>query len=516
MAYKKIILSAFAIFFVVATSVWSWGINDPKFDSPDETMNYFFAARVARGDPLQAYDAAIAESANLIHPRSFNVINSALVPGGFLGHPVILGAIGRIVGVRFMFLLIPLLAAAAIFALAAIVRRVFDENTAWITAILAFTSPIFIYHAALPYFPNVFFASLLILGIAALMLRPRPAFAFAGGALLGLALFVRTSEALAVGALFAVILFIMIRNKQLRRPVVACFGFVLGLAPMFYLQLQLYGSIFSTGYARFQDTAGEVADRPLGIVSFFLPFGFQFANIAHNVLRSFFSVEWWIVIPMLVGFAIWIRRRPSVGATRYTIALFVGGAWLFIFYGSWLIGTPVIRAVNTISLSYVRYWLPVTLFALPFVAIFYQWLWKQWKPAAPIVFVLTTIMSFHLAFLGAPESLIPLSNRTDGYRRSASELSTNTPADAVIITVWTDKIAFPERRVVATWPPIAEDGKLLAVLPNLSRTYPLYFYARLSDDEKREADTAFTSVGFALHPKLTTDGGENLYELKEN
>lgn len=515
MAFRRSILASLAIFFVIITSAWSWRAEVPRFDSPDETMNYFFADRVARGEPIPAYDVAIAESANLIHPRSFNVINSALVPGGFLGHPMILGTLGRATGSRFMFLIIPFLAAAAICALAAIVRRVFDETTAWLTAALAFTSPIFIYHAALPYFPNVLFTSLLILGIAALVLRPRPAFAFAGGALLGLALFVRTSEALLVGAILLAVLVGMVKRKEIWRVFATVVGLLSGLAPMFYLQAQLYGGMFQTGYARFQDTAGEIADRPLGIISFFLPFGFNFANILRNVWHSFFFVEWWVTIPMLIGLAIWIRKRPLPVAVCYVLALLIGAAWLFIFYGSWLIGTPLIRAVNTISLSYVRYWLPISLFALPFAAIFYQWLWKQWKPAAPIVFALTTVMSLHLAFFGASESLIPLTSRTDGYRRSAEAVSTNTSTGAIIITVWTDKIAFPKRRVIATWPPISEDGKLLALLPNLARKYPLYFYARLSDDEKREVDGAFASVGFMLNQKLTTNGGENLYELQK-
>ena len=206
--WREVTLSALAIFFVVASSILIVAnrLEAPflraKFDWPDETMNFHFANRISRGLPILEREPLVALSLDRVRPRSFNVIDSSLVPGGFLGLPVLSGGIGFILRAWGILLLTPALSVGGVFALISVSRRIFGTQVGWLTGVLAFTNPALIYYTAFAMLPNAAFVSFLLIGLAALLavdgrkIQPRSnvLISVVAGLCVGLAPFGRPNE----------------------------------------------------------------------------------------------------------------------------------------------------------------------------------------------------------------------------------------------------------------------------------------------------------------------------------
>ncbi|OGL73429.1 hypothetical protein A3D72_03265 [Candidatus Uhrbacteria bacterium RIFCSPHIGHO2_02_FULL_57_19] len=525
--WREVTLSALAVFFIVTTSVLIFAnrleapLSHAKFDWPDETMNFHFASRISRGLPILERDPLIALSLDRVRPRSFNVIDSSLVPGGFLGLPVLSGGIGFVLRVWGILLLTPALSVGGIFALISISKRVFGASVGWLTGVLAFTNPALIYYTAFAMLPNAAFVSFLLIGLAALLavdgrkIQPRRdvLISVVAGLCVGLALFVRTNEIWWVGPMFVAALIARRAKLGDRLIAFALLGGLLVGAAILALNAQIYGNPLATGYTRFADSAGGGAAS-----SVLFPFGFHPRLAWHNVWIYFFRNFWWVSAPAVLGFGLWLSYRKKPARQMVFIAwLALIALWLFVYYGSWQFDDPLTTRLNTIGVSYVRYWLPIILGALPFAALF---IWsvgcvRGARRYVAIILVATmAAFSLRAAFFAGPDSLIPVAKRIREYHRAALAVAAATPKDAVIVTWRTDKIVFPERRVAAVDLSLGLDSEMVSVISDLDQI-PWFLYARLSPDEEVKVKDDLATRSLAMDAMGEPRPGETLYRIRK-
>ncbi|MBU0649411.1 hypothetical protein KJ969_04955, partial [Patescibacteria group bacterium] len=281
-----------------------------RFNSPDETANFFFAKQLAEEGEIWYFEPANYYLEGLVHPRSVQAVDALLVPGGFLGLIVIFGYIGKIMGANLMIFLTPFFAVLAGWAWYGLIKKYFDKWVGLVSVFFAWLCPAWWYYTARSMFPNVLFTSLLMIGAYLALGRPfaerRDRMKLAknwfmqnldlwlAGLFLGLAVFVRPAEVFWIGA--AMLVIILLNLKKINWPALIMFFAVMAivLCPMFFLNNALYGSPLRTGYQAAisdveTDTAalGTAASDSWGAgmknyLDYVLPFGFHPKNILNN------------------------------------------------------------------------------------------------------------------------------------------------------------------------------------------------------------------------------------------
>lgn len=510
--WKMWLLAGLAAVFVLATSALTFvnrsqgSLRVARFDWPDEMATAFFAERITDGLPIAARDPLIAAAANRMHPRSVNVRDSALVPGGFIGFPILLGTLGIWFGYGKTFLVTPLLAVVGVLSLMSIVRRVFDARTAWLTGVLAFTNPALLYYTSYVMLPNVAFASLALAGAAFIIARR---WTFLGGLLTGLALFIRPNEAVWVVPVFVFLTMIpplhlspasqggemkknflpLAKQGGGLRWGIPILGLLIGFSPTLLANWAVFGHPFATGYSRFADAMSDVASPLEFSGSWLLPFGINVRLILSNLWNSTLKLFWWIVIPAIAGVVLVLRSKRAARDPQlaYLLVAALVGIWLVIYYGSWPFTDVEILNLNTIGRSYVRYWLPAFLLFLPFVAVSIRRLGRYGSLMAVLCM---TFLSVRLVYWSAPESLWPVADRIFNYHLALYDIRNDVPRDGIIITWRTDKVVFPERRVAETDLSYGPDPELVAVVKRTS-SHEWFVLAALTDEQVRRIDQSF-------------------------
>ncbi len=91
------------LYLTLIAAVFFVAYSAPRFNttiinsSPDENANYYFSRLVAEESTLKKYEPLNENIDAIVHPRSVNVNrDNYLVPGSFLGLPIIYGIIGKI------------------------------------------------------------------------------------------------------------------------------------------------------------------------------------------------------------------------------------------------------------------------------------------------------------------------------------------------------------------------------------------------------------------------------------
>lgn len=143
---------------------------------------------------------------------------------------------------------------------------------------------------------------------------------------------------------------------------------------------------------------------------------------------------------------------------------------------------PLTVRTNTLGLSYVRYWLPLSLLILPFIVYALIWLVQFIKSPLRnyILFLFIALLfyqSANLVLWQKVDSLLPVKERIATYKQVAEEINNLTPANSVVVTVRKDKVFFPERKVIHTFDNLPDNKQLLEILPKLVKVAPVYYYA---------------------------------------
>jgi hypothetical protein len=521
---KRILaLAAMAVIFFFVYSYLSFK-TERVFNSPDETANFYFSKIFAKEGRLWQSEPLEFLSGNSIFPRSIKAIGGKLVPVGFLGMPVVYGAIAKIIGIGSIKFLTPFFAVLAVLAFYGILRRIFEEKIAFFSAILMFALPPFWYYAERGMFHNVLFLSFLIFSFYCTQKAISRENAHAnnsrhsrkicvtlalyslGGLFLALTLMTRMSEAWWIMPVFLFLAIVVDSpNKSgndrhnWRGIFIAGAMFILVLIPFLAQNQILYGSPFATGYANSNgsESAITIAQNYLEAKedSFLIfPFGINVKNILWSGWNYFIMFFPWLSFPAIFGAIIflgWIPRirradRRMTRSEKYYFGIFCFTAlWLFVYYGSWRFSDNPDPSKITIGTSYLRYWLPVFVMILPFFAKFFVKLAEFFRikfyKIAALIAIAFFVLSFIPVFYAEGEGIMAVKDTLAGYESRAQEVFNLTESNSIIITDRNDKMFFPKRKIIY---PLRSENTYQAV-SSLLKFIPVYYYGiAISEKEK--------------------------------
>jgi len=475
------------IYFWLATPLRTDFSIEPRFDWPDETANYFWVKEYAQTGQLFSAEPLNLAAKNQIHPRSFNVrADGSLVPGSFLGLILLYGTLAKIFSLKAVIYFTPFFAILGVLAFFGICKRIFNEKVALLSAILMLIHPAWWYYSVTSMLPNVTFISLILLSIYFLFQGPKLKVSqtLLSAFFMGLALAIRPSEIIWLIAVYLVVIIYLREKLKLSHFVLFSAVAFLVFSPSLYQQQILFGDFLTSGYSQLQADQSGTCQSCQMVKSLILPFGFHPALAASNFWTHYLSRLWWLSLLAVLGLVGFLTQkgRQKIEIFGYILFSLFSFGWLIIYYGSWQFSDLLTVHLNTLGLSYVRYWLPLYLLALPFIAVglivLTNFLKNRWQNSVLILLLLALFYpSANLVLKAKPDSILPVRERIYNYKQTAWEVINATEPDSVIVTVRKDKVFFPERKVIHTFEALSLNQELLAILPDLTAVAPVYYYA---------------------------------------
>ncbi len=305
-----------------------------RFNSPDEAANFFFTRLFAETGQLWSFEPLNLVVPGLVHPRSVSVSDSFMVPGGFLGLPVIYGSLAKVLGLAAVPFLTPFFGVAAAAFLGLLAARFFGRRTGAFAALLLLVQPAWWYESGRLLMPNVLFNFLLIAAAFFYWTAPfargraikalakvRHADAALAGVCLGLALAVRPAEAYWIILSVAVLVAFHFRRLSWGKLAVAGGFALLTLAPFLLLNRAVYGGFLATGYGSGL-TDVPVASLPQGrgakLLGGLRPYLFPLGFAPRAALANFWTYGvkffwWW---SLLAGTGLAAAAYAAIGRWR--------------------------------------------------------------------------------------------------------------------------------------------------------------------------------------------------------
>ncbi|MFA5187890.1 MAG: glycosyltransferase family 39 protein [Patescibacteria group bacterium] len=527
-----VILGIIAIIFFFIYSFLIFGNSASKFTWPDETANYFFIKNYIQHSNFSVAEPLNEVGGDLIKPRSFNVYNHNLVPGSFLGMLLIYGLIGKVVGAGLVKFLTPLLAVLAGLFFYKILLKIFEPKIAFFSALLFYLNPAWWYYADLSMLPNISFLSFVIIGLYFLLQLDKEIkkknwlWAILGSFFIALALIIRTNEfvwILAALIFLAVVYYKKLKWQDVGLCILVC---ILVFLPILYYNNLTYGSYFSFGYLRLSQGSTIFAQVPTefkvsdsGILNFvkfiFLPFGFHPKVILVNLYRYVYELFWWLFFTSVLGGFIFLKKYHEKKHAVYFVLSLCVGLYLLAYYGSWVFADQLTLALNKIGISYVRYFLPIYILSLPLASIFIAWLinlFKSKKLKIALAMFLTSVfigLTINVVYSAGYDNLLAVKQNISDYNNINNKVMALTGANSVIISQRSDKIFFPERKVIGAW--TIDDFDNWTKL--LDANVPLYYYATESVAFLEQLDAELYEYGVELTNETQIEGENYLYKI---
>jgi|SRR3989344_5909416 len=506
-SYNLVLILLLAVFFALYSFLaWStiWPLarhfNHFIFNWPDENANYFFAAIFAKHGVLFFPEYLNVLSDNLLHSRSINVVDANLVPVAFLPTVAIFGLFFKFLGPWGILFFTPLLALITIYIIYRLSYLLWSDHKFSLTiAILLLSASPWLYFANFSFLPTVLFIFLLSAGYGcwarSLKVGDRHGLYWQGGTvLLSLAVVSRPSEIVWVAFIALFIIYLHRSVLDLKRLLASVFILLAIGAWSLGLNYLTYGHYLSFGYFDMQggNLSSEFNDHTNSwrswLILLFSPFGFDIKSIAYNFYHYFIRIGLYKVILALLAIiflAVKYKRFSSMPKVwqRYFILVIPVFILILLYYGSWDIADPLVKSLNRLSSSYVRYFMPLYILILPLAAwALLKIFWRENKTVQLsfyFVLIVIAIVSIRGAFLVGPDGLLDTRQALLGYYQQFAVVREIAPPSSLILTNREDKIFFPYYKVVvpqgslALWPRLA----------SLVDRVPLYFYTNKSDEE---------------------------------
>jgi len=343
---------------------------------------------------------------------------------------------------------------------------------------------------------------------------------------IALALAIRTNEVVWV---LAILLFLSIVYFS---KIKWQYGLLFGLTclvvfmPIFYYNQVTYGNYLSFGYLRIDQGSDFVSQLPTEfktgtnpVLNFFLsillPFGFHPKTALINFYNYFISLFWWFFAAALLGIFSYIKRYQAKEKAVYLFIFLLVSLYLVIYYGSWVFNDLMTLQLNKIGISYVRYFLPIFIGCLPMVTLFFLDLVSFFKSKAKIyisllLFFVFLGFSINIIFLSKNDGLISIKQNIAAYNQINKKVAALTESNAVIISERSDKIFWPERKVIV----YANNPDDMASWSNLIYAgVPIYFYAYEGETYLGQLDYDLGSFDLALSEPQAITPTENLYKI---
>lgn len=473
-----------SILFFVGTLVL---VNSQNvYVSPDETANAFFANQFSDTGNLSGPEDPLLILFDRLHPRSTLVYEGHLVPGSFLGLPVLYGAFVFVFGSWILWILTPLMTIWAAYAWRNMVEKFTNPTIGFLSFLFFLLHPAVWYYSTRGLMHNVLFLNFLIISGWFWLVRPlghgRPPSVLndiLAGLCLGLALFVRTSEFfwIGLGLMFAGI--VWLKHLSWRRLRAGLFGLIIGISPIFLMNLLTYGDPLTTGYTLHVADSDQASITETIDTVELLPFGLNLQNASEHLFSYGLAMFWWLSLLALPGFVLLFLQKPHRRNIRWLIVLATGvSAWLVLMYGSWDIHDNPDPTQITMANSYVRYWLPMYLFTTPMIAMTIHWLSALTKRKlvsyATMGILVGGILGLNVfaTFLQGQDGLVHMREELAQSAEIQASVLRYTEPSSVIIVDRGDKLFFPHRSV---WYPL-RDEQTYESMPRLLEEAPLYYY----------------------------------------
>lgn len=468
------------------------------FNWPDANANYFFAQVFAKTGHFYWSEPLNTISQNLIHTRSINVFNGNLVPMTFLPAILIFGVFFKIFGAIGVLFVTPVLAALSGYIVYRLANYIFkDLDLSLITSLLFLSLAPWVFFANEVMLPTILFIFLVFLGwlmISQSWHKGNDKYHWrwlSGCLLLALAIVVRPTELIWLAVISALI-FYFNKDKISRRHILEAGGaFVVIFISFLLLNKLTYGNWFTLGYADLQSGAAATEfDRGTGfsLGGFFkllvAPFGFDFTLILKNFWKYFVKIiVLHFVLATLGLIMIWRDKTLSLVWRRYLLLTPIIFILIFLYYGSWNLADPLVKELNTISISYVRYFMPLYIWILPATVLAINKIFFKVDRKSSfgnyILFITLILSSLQLAFFAANDGLIANQKNLLGYYAQFAAVKKVVTEQAVIITDREDKIFFPYYRVV-----VPQNNPLLwSRLSKIVGQVPIYYYTSKAEEQ---------------------------------
>ena len=532
------LLAAFIFFLSCMILVFQVPLS---FNSPDENANASFTESFINKTSLRIDEPLNLDYYGLFGPRSVVAVQESLVPGSFIGLPVIFGTVGKVLGMQFVLVLTPILMILAAYAFKDLILRIFSSRSvARISFFLLLFHPAIWYYSARTMMHNVGFVALLILAFWIYIARPlswkdkipltsrRALESLCAGFLLALAIAFRSSEVIWVAALC--IGLILTYWKHVRASITfVIIGGLIPLLGLLFLHNGLYGSPLATGYApaiTYESSivadvisADEIVEDEGLSSSIIFPFGIDVKDTLKHVWYYALYLYPWLSIGAFLGLiGLFITKRlKEKPIAVYSVTTILLGIYLFLLYGSWRFTDNPDPNIVTIGTSYVRYWIPVFILLTPFLAHLIVQLScsikrKMFRGFIRIfsLFCLISLSIFPVFF--ANDGLAHLRQNIFLFAEQRDTILAVTEDDSTIIVDRADKFLWPDRRVVH---PLREDATY-AAMPDLVQDASLYYFGITFPETDLDYlnSRKLGEMNLQIAPILTI-GQETLYRISE-
>jgi hypothetical protein len=491
MTWKRWVFGGLVVAYGVSLFALTWGMQG-TMNSPDESANQFFAEQFSTTGSFVVEQEFYEASFGLLHPRSMTTFAGALLPGSFLGLPVLAGSFLKVFGEGAAFFVTPIFVILGLLAWRSTVKHLFgSERLANLSVFFLAIHPGFWYYGMRVMMHNAAFLACLMIGLWFFIAKPLRLHvhwvyldALLGGLMLGIALFFRGSEVLWVIAMAGILLLIALFKKWIKWPfiIAAVFGIFLGLLPTLYFNAETFGDPVATGYtvteSLIEVTSGGAIEQRSLIATVLFPFGFHERVLLRNSWRYIFGLYPWISIFSLIGFVWFLTTKKDRKKNEWKMFTGAGvgiSLWLVLMYASWVVHDNPDPNAITLANSYVRYWLPIFAIGSVFAAYTINQLWAKRSYYRSMMIGLILLCAFglsvNLIWFGI-DGVLETRQNLESYQVKRDIVLDLTETDAIIVVDYADKYLFPHREVVV---PLRSEHTY-SHLPALRELAPLYYY----------------------------------------
>lgn len=507
-------------------------IHTQKFYSPDETANFVFTKAFIESNKLYLEEPLNQEVGNILLPRSVNINGEKLVPQSFVGLPVILGLIGKVITIKYIVFLNPTLALIGVLLFYFLIKRIFNENIALLSSLLILFNPVYWYLGGKSMMHHSLLIFLLLDGLLILfqakdkrstLLYIVSAFFF------GLTIWVRTSEIIWIGLLL--LSFLIIFRTEIRKK--DFFSFLITLTLMVTILLainySIYNFIFRTGYNSLESPTSFGALSLIGQV--FIPFGFNVKILWFHFSEFLLKYSWLSTLPGIFGITYYAKLKKTKEQLYFLIISIICSIYLVLFYGSYWpwgqSGQPTEPQIM-IGAPHLRYWLAILLFLSPFIIIFLTkvipQIYKIKSTKLPVIIVtlfisITLLFSINQVFYDPHEGFLKIKQDIQEFSPRLDRVTEIVEKDSILVVPdWADRIFFPEFKVIqGIDDELVHSGNVYKKLPIVLNQHPVYFYSAHSEEDIQQINKIeLNQLQLKLEKVTEIYKGEKLYKLIKN
>jgi hypothetical protein len=455
------------------------------FNWPDSNANYFFSQLFAQTFHFFHFEPLNLLTDNLLHTRSINVLNANLVPMTWLWPLLVFALFSKVFSSLGLLFLTPILAATAIFLFYRLVSLVFASDfLGFISAVLlAFLAP-WLFFANEVMLPNIMFITSLLAALYFFSKNTDKTFIIFSLLFLSTVM-MRPNELVWLLFLLGFLFFYCKSFFDKKRIIIFFILTVLAAAFSLLLNKLTYGNYLAFGYLNFQANTlpTEFAQANFSLLKFWqfliLPFVWETKIFFSNIYHYLFLLIWPYYIFGLFGIIPIFKNNLTASKInkkiwlRYLLVVLFLSLVILIYYANWNLADPLVKTYNTISISFVRYFLPIYILLIPLVALGIVFLTDlltlKFKVNVKFKFILVlffililSIFSFRLAFFAPHDGLLKTRENIINYYQQFQAVKLIVPSSAVLMTDRSDKIFFSYYSVIVPqgdlplWPRIAK------------------------------------------------------------